>query len=1432
MADLASLVIGLRADVAQLQSDLGKANALNAQYARAAAEAWNGAAGAVKGAIVDIAGKVAAAFAVDKLIEFGRAAIDTADELGKMSQRVGVSVETLSSLRVQAQLSNVSIDDLQGGLSKLARNAADAAAGSKQQANAFQAIGVAVKDANGNLRPTADILADISKKFAGYADSGQKAADAQQFFGKSGAELIPLLNQLGSEGFAAARKEAESYGAVLTGDAAKASEEFNDNLTKLHLETQGFANAVTQQLLPGLNQLTGQMVEAGKTTENYGNSATIVANVIKGLVLGLVAVKETIASATTILQAWFEAIYTVFTSAADVVNTFAQAAAQALKGAFTLDPQALAAASKTLTSGFSAIGDKLRIAFSGIKEEVQSGLGGSWDNVKKTFDDLFGTFANVASGAETTAKAIGNGKAPLIANADAADKAAKALEAYNKAQQSAAAFLAQLQGNIDPVTKAYEDYVSAILQANKISDELIARGKDAGKAEEAYAQAVKFSSQAIAAANKVLDEHLAKLAEQGDVLSRVQKDFADQAALIGLTDREKFIAEAVQKATEEWNKNTEAGIKNKQTLDELKAGTEAAAAGVFDLTERAKEQREVAQQWASIWTSAGQSVADTFAKVVVEGGSLLKGLADIAKQVVEQIIAYFARLAIINPILNAIFGGSAGFSLLPTLAGAAGGSVAGTGLSLVNGQSGSSSSGGLFDTASNGYSLFTAGQKMWDGFSTGLGNFWYGTHGTVDYSTGLGVNLPGQGSAGYNGSFGGYGSGWGQALGIAGGVYAGYNRYQNSAGGAAGVAGGLAYGVGTYAAGAGLASAAAGTGFAAGVSGAFAAVPVIGWIALAAMLVDMVSGGKLFGTKGTVQGGSTALNIDATGADYTNGVSLKGQKALFGGAKWSWQDIPETPEQKQAAQAFFDSMTKTMANYADQFGVKAGDLVSATFEQKFDKKGNPTGETTSTIAGYTYQNLTSQQFAQAYVSANELTVLDQFDSKLEDTIKTFRATADGLNQIAAGLTNVEGYLQAGGDFLAIAGKDTLSSVVTLAEGMQAAGETIDQTMARLIQAQQKYDQFVQQFKAPTKYVDDFEATLSQINKQMLANIKTANDLAKAAGAEGASEKDLANIHDYAARQMAAAIQQLEASAQSLAFSLGLTTKGSLDDVNQEIARLQAKAGEGSHSVRSFGDAMQSAAQKATDAMNLLLGDLSPLNDQEKLQKALQGLRAGTVTQEQVLQIGRRLYASSQAYTDLFNMVQQMGGHVTGAGAPGVSGGAGGGGGLTGAERQRLSDLLKEQQQLQAAAQLQQYQTLAQQIAEISSAKGEDWRQVVTDMGIDIKAFEKGLGLSDQQTNDLITNIQSQKDDNNENTASIIDAINNMSDAIVTALGGTPSPHDDGTAGTPSGGRPAGHGGHARPPTAQEIGDSVGRSIGNIIFQPGPRNLRPQTVRVR
>jgi hypothetical protein len=1293
-------------------------------------------------------------------------------------------VESLSALSVQAKLSDVSIDSLQGGLAKLARNAADAASGSKQQAAAFQAMGVSLKDTNGNLRSTQDILADVSAKFAGYADSASKTALAQQLFGKSGADLIPLLNQLGTEGFAAVRAEAEKYGAVISGDAAKASEQFNDNLTKLKLETEGFANSVVQQLLPGLNKLSDEMVKAGETTDAYAGSATTVANAVKGLVLGLITVKEFLSGAATVTFAFYDAVKTSFGAAADYVGVWAAGVYKEIKAAFTFGGPGVGDIQKQTAAQLDAISGSAKSAFEGIRSALGTGLHDNITNVKTAFNDLFGTFANVSSGATTTASALHKIPAPLVASADASDKAAKALEDYNKAQQKAAQFLAQIAGNLTPVNKAYSEYVAGIIQVNKISDDMISTSAKAGKAQEGFAQAQEFAAQATVGLNRVLDENLDKIARQADVLGRIQKEYADQAALIGLTDRQRAIAEAVQKATDEWTKNAEAMIANKQSLDEVQAGAAAAAGSVFDLTEKAKASREVADQFASIWKSAGDSIADAFSKWVVEGGSFMKSLVDVAKQVVEQIISYFAKLAVINPILNALFGGggAGGGGFLPTLA-SIGGSVIGGGSSSGAFDwtgAGADSTGGMFGTAQGGLSLFNAGKTMWGGFQTGLDNLYA--------SGGIGSSFLGTTTYGdFGNTFAPSGFTYGAAA--LGGAYAGYNRYQNSQGGAAGIAGGVAYGVGTYTA--GIAGAAAISG---GVSAGLAAIGPIGWVALAAMLIDMMSGGKLFGTKGKFNFGESAISIDSMGATVTAGYDLKGQKPLFGGSTHSWQTIAADPAAQAAADAFFKQLENGTAAFAKQFGVTMGDVVGGQFIATFDKKGNIT-KTQSTVLGKTYSE-DQAHFTERLSAENMLAVLGQFDKGLSAAVDQFRADADQLMAVTSALAQGESMIQAGTTFLALGTDQSLSALLKLAEASQQFGESIDQTLQRIEQAQAQYDQFVGQFKPPTNYVDDFEATLAGIEQQMQANIKQANALAIAAGAAGASEKDLANIHAYAAHQAAEAIKALEASAQSLAFGLGLTTQGSLSDVNSEIQALQAKAGQGASALHGFSSALSAVADAAKAKMDLLLGDLSPFNDQEKWQTALQGLRAGTATVDQALQIARRLFGTGADYTAAFNqaMAFNRGGAATGGTGGGVSGG-----GLTGAEQQRLSDLLKEQQTLQAAATRQQYQTLAQQVAEIASAKGEDWRTVLSKMDVNIADFEKGLGLNDQQTQDLIDNIQKQVDDNGENTSSIVDILTKIYNVLSGNPDGSTGPRGHSQHGSspldpdPRGGR--GHGGH-------------------------------------
>lgn len=187
--------------------------------------------------------------------------LDTADTLGKLSQRSGIAVENLSALRYAGELADVSIEELGDSLKKLNVNIAAAARGSKEQAAAFKAIGVEVKNVDGTVRSADDVLGDIADRFSGYADGANKVALANALGGKSFEKLIPLLNG-GRQGLEDARKELAGFGGVIGGDLAKKAEAFNDNITRLGFAFEALKVKLAGGLIDDLGRLAQKFVDA------------------------------------------------------------------------------------------------------------------------------------------------------------------------------------------------------------------------------------------------------------------------------------------------------------------------------------------------------------------------------------------------------------------------------------------------------------------------------------------------------------------------------------------------------------------------------------------------------------------------------------------------------------------------------------------------------------------------------------------------------------------------------------------------------------------------------------------------------------------------------------------------------------------------------------------------------------------------------------------------------------------------------------------------------------------------------------------------------------------------------------------------------------------------------------------------------------------
>jgi len=204
-----------------------------------------------------------------EMIAATKQAADYADEMYKASQKIGVTTESLSALRYAADLADVEFGQLQGGLVKLSKAINDAASGKKEMAQVFKDLNVQIVDSKGKVRDTSDVLSDLSDRFQKANDNATKTATAVKLFGKSGAEMIPLLNG-GAQSIRDATKEAEKFGLIVSTEAGKASEQFNDNMTRMAKATKGFQIELGNKLLPALSSTVEWMVKTikeGRTLE-------------------------------------------------------------------------------------------------------------------------------------------------------------------------------------------------------------------------------------------------------------------------------------------------------------------------------------------------------------------------------------------------------------------------------------------------------------------------------------------------------------------------------------------------------------------------------------------------------------------------------------------------------------------------------------------------------------------------------------------------------------------------------------------------------------------------------------------------------------------------------------------------------------------------------------------------------------------------------------------------------------------------------------------------------------------------------------------------------------------------------------------------------------------------------------------------------------
>lgn len=255
----------------------GVANGMNKAKSeiRSGVDSIQGAASALKGYI--------AMLGIDAFGGYIKSAIDAAGALADLSQKTGISAETLSGLEYAAKMSGTTLDGVANGLKKLAMNMYDTSRGSGDAQEAFKSLGISVADASGKLKTTDGVMLEVADRFKEMDDGPKKAALAMKIFGKSGEELIPLLNE-GAEGIAAMRQRAEELGLTVSDQTASAMEALGDKFDTIGMAGQGAARQLAADLTPALTSVADLFLESTKKGGFLTTTMGLLGDTIRGLI--------------------------------------------------------------------------------------------------------------------------------------------------------------------------------------------------------------------------------------------------------------------------------------------------------------------------------------------------------------------------------------------------------------------------------------------------------------------------------------------------------------------------------------------------------------------------------------------------------------------------------------------------------------------------------------------------------------------------------------------------------------------------------------------------------------------------------------------------------------------------------------------------------------------------------------------------------------------------------------------------------------------------------------------------------------------------------------------------------------------------------------------------------------------------------------------
>ena len=204
---------------------------------------------------VGIAGGLAAGFGLAKVKDAVHAYAELGETVHHGATRAGMSVEQFQRMKYVAEQNGVAAEQMEGAMGKLNLTLGRAASGrGKEAAALFARLGIAMRDASGQLRTGMTVLPELADAFVRNENSAVRARMGMALFGKKWQEIVPLL-EAGGKGIEEAQARMSRFKGVMNEEDIDRSREFAKSLRDLEMVSKGFQMTIAKNLVPAIKPL-------------------------------------------------------------------------------------------------------------------------------------------------------------------------------------------------------------------------------------------------------------------------------------------------------------------------------------------------------------------------------------------------------------------------------------------------------------------------------------------------------------------------------------------------------------------------------------------------------------------------------------------------------------------------------------------------------------------------------------------------------------------------------------------------------------------------------------------------------------------------------------------------------------------------------------------------------------------------------------------------------------------------------------------------------------------------------------------------------------------------------------------------------------------------------------------------------------------------